>query len=132
MSDKENTVRSMAIALVLCAVCMTPALASWPDGVVNYCGFEGVWDEAGWRDLGWAQGGTEGMTFDRETKRFGKASLCVIGAEGQTRMALQLNGNTIQAGKHYILRAWVRTQGITDEAALGLQPHAEGQPLSFL
>lgn len=123
---------SRAIALLLWVLCTTHAFARWPDGVANYCGFEGAWDEAGWRDLEWAQGGTEGMSFDRETKRFGKVSLRVSGAEGQTRSALQLNGNTIEPGKHYIIRAWVKTQDISGEAALGLQPHAKDKPLSFL
>ena len=124
--------RRVLCLLLLCGICAAPALARWPDGVLNYCGFEGVWDEAGWRDIGWAQGGSEGVSFDRETKRFGKASLRMIGAEGQQRTVLQINGNNIQKGKHYVLRAWVKTQDITGEAAVGLQPHAEGKPLSFL
>lgn len=105
---------------------------SWPLGVLNYCGFEGYWDEAGWRDLGWAQGGTEGAAFDRQVKRWGRASLRIVGAPGQTRAALQINGNTITHGKRYVVRAWVKTAGIADEAALALQPHAEGKPLAFL
>jgi hypothetical protein len=108
------------------------ACAGWPDGVLNYCGFEGFWDEAGWRDLGWAQGGTEGMHFDRQTKRFGKASLRIEGAAGQTRGALQLNGNAVGRGKSYVLRAWIKTQNVVGEAAIALQPHEEGQPLGFL
>jgi len=68
--------RSIVVAALWCAIwcaVSAAALAGWPAGVLNYCGFEGVWDEAGWRDLGWMQGGAEGMRFDREIKRFGKA-----------------------------------------------------------
>jgi len=120
--------------VVVVLLWMTPqtAWAAWPEGVLNYCGFEGFWDEAGWRDLGWAQGGTEGMSFDRQIKRFGKASLRIEGAAGQSRGALQLNGNAVQRGKSYVLCAWVKTQNVEGEAALALQPHEEGKPLAFL
>ena len=57
----------------------SPAEARWPAGVLNYCGFDGFWDEAGWRDLRWAEGGTAGVRFDRDVKRFGKASLRIGG-----------------------------------------------------
>jgi hypothetical protein len=124
--------RRLMGAAFLIAVCAAPALARWPEGVLNDCGVEGAWDEAGWRDLGWAQGGTEGMDFDRAVKRFGKASLRAEGAEGETRMALQLNGNAITAGKQYVLRIWVKTEGPAGAAELRLQPHAEGQPLPFV
>ena len=123
---------SRMIAIVLLSVIPRAAWARWPEGVLNYCGFEGFWDEAGWRDLGWAQGGAEGMRFDRETKRCGKASLRIDGAAGQTRGALQLNGNVVQPGKAYVLRTWIRTQDVAGEAALALQPHEEGRPLEFL
>ena len=126
-----TTKRAIAVAVLL-AASAAPSLARWPEGVLNYCGFEGAWDEAGWRDLGWMQGGTEGMSFDREVKRFGKASLKAVGADEQTRAALQLNGNPIQPGKHYVLRVWVKTENIIGEAAVALQPHAEGKPLNFL
>jgi hypothetical protein len=100
--------------------------------VLNYCGFEGYWDEAGWRDLGWAQGGTEGVAFDRQTKYFGKASLRIEGAPDQTRSALDLNGVPIGKGSQYVIRAWIKTAHVAGEAALVLQPHAEGLPLPFL
>ncbi len=120
------------IALTLLLGAPQAAWARWPDGVLNYCGFEGAWDEAGWRDLGWSQGGTEGVRFDRQTKRFGKASLRIEGARGQTRGVLQLNGNAVQRGKSYVLRAWIKTQDIAEEAAIVLQPHEEAKPLAFL
>lgn len=120
------------LAILLCACCAQAAHARWPDGVLNYCGFEGYWDEAGWRDQGWAQGGTPGIRFDREVKRFGKASLRIEGAPGETREAVQLDGNAPQPGKHYVLRAWIKTKDIAGEAALVLQPHEEGKPLPFL
>jgi hypothetical protein len=100
--------------------------------MLNYCGFEGYWDEAGWRDQGWAQGGTPGVRFDHETKRFGKGSLRIEGARGESRGALQLDGNAPQPGKRYVLRVWVKTQNIRGEAAVALQPHEEGKPLAFL
>lgn len=118
-------------ALALCLIA-SPLWAAWPDGVLNYCGFEGAWDEAGWRDLGWMQGGTEGMAFDRQVKRWGKAALRVEGAEGQTKAALNLPGVAIEPGRKYILRALVRTEGVIGKAGLRLQPHAEGEPLAFM
>ena len=120
------------IASVFCTVCATPAIARWPDGVVNYCGFDGHWNEAGWRDHGWAQGGTEGIAFDREVKHHGRASLRIDGAPDQRRSALQLGGNPIQQGKQYVIRAWVKTRDITKEAALALLVHTADKPLSFL
>ncbi len=131
MNRRSRVTRTITV-LVLWTLSCGPAPARWPDGVLNYCGFEGVWDEAGWRDVGWAQGGTEGMSFDRQTKRFGKASLRVEGGEGETRTALQLNGNSIDPDTQYVLRVWVKTQDVHGEAALGLQPHAENEPLSFV
>ena len=110
----------------------SPAEARWPAGVLNYCGFDGFWDEAGWRDLRWAEGGTAGVRFDRDVKRFGKASLRIEGALGETRAALQLNGNAVQPGRRYALHTWVKTQDMVGEAALVLQPHEEGKPLPFL
>ena len=100
---------SAAFALVTILASPSPADARWPDGVLNYCGFEGYWDEAGWRDLGWAAGGTPGVRFDREEKRFGKASLRIEGAAGETRAALQLDGNAVQPRGRYALRVWVKT-----------------------
>lgn len=123
---------SRAAVVILLWAAPLAAWAGWPEGVLNYCGFEGFWDEAGWRDLGWADGGTEGMQFDRQTKRFGKASLRIQGVAGQERGALQLNGNAVQHGKSYVLRAWIKTQDVTGEASLALQPHEEGKPLAFL
>ncbi len=123
---------SRILAAVFVCLATQTAWARWPEGVLNYCGFEGFWDEAGWRDAGWAQGGSEGIRFDRLTKRFGKASLRIEGAPGQTRTALQLGGNAVQRGKSYVLRAWVKTQDIAGEAALGLQPHEEARPLAFV
>ncbi|MCX7597773.1 MAG: hypothetical protein N2512_02750 [Armatimonadetes bacterium] len=119
-----------ATVVVLCL--SAPAVARWPEGVLNYCGFEGYWDEAGWRDLGWMQGGTPGVTFDRQMKRYGKASLRIEGAPGETRAALHLSGVPVEPGKRYVLRAWMKTEAIEGEAALALQPHAEGRPLPFL
>jgi hypothetical protein len=110
----------------------SPAEARWPAGVLNYCGFDGHWDEAGWRDLRWTEGGTTGVRFDRDVKRFGKASLRIEGAGGETRAVLQLAGNAVQPDKRYALRAWVKTQDIVGEAALVLQPHEEGKPLPFV
>jgi hypothetical protein len=124
--------RRFALIAALLPATVAPALARWPDGVLNYCGYDGVWDEAGWRDTGWMQGGTEGMSFDREVKRFGRASLRIVGAEGETRTALQLSGNAIERGKHYVLRVWVKTDNAAGEAAVALQPHAEGRPLPFV
>jgi hypothetical protein len=43
------------VAAVLVCLATRTAWARWPEGVLNYCGFEGFWDEAGWRDVGWAQ-----------------------------------------------------------------------------
>jgi len=123
---------SAALGLVAVHASASSAEARWPDGVLNYCGFEGYWDEAGWRDLGWAEGGTPGVRFDREVKRFGKASLRIEGVSGETHAALQLNGNAVQPQGRYALRVWVKTQGIVGEAALVLQPHEEGKPLPFL
>jgi hypothetical protein len=120
---------ALAAATLLAAA---QGLARWPDGVLNYCGFEGYWDEAGWRDLGWGQGGTPGVAFDRQVKYFGKASLRMSGAAGETRGCLQLNGNPIVKGKRYVLRVWIKTANVTEEAAVVLQPHAEGQPLAFV
>jgi hypothetical protein len=120
------------LGVVLCACCARAADARWPDGVLNYCGFEGYWDEAGWRDQGWAQGGTPGVRFDHQTKRFGKGSLRIEGAQGETRSALQLDGNAPQPGKRYVLRVWVKTRNVQGEAALALQPHEEGKPLPFV
>jgi hypothetical protein len=120
------------LGILLCACCAKAAEASWPDGVQNYCGFEGYWDEAGWRDQGWGQGGTPGLRFDHEIKRFGRGSLRIDGAPGETRSALQLDGISPQAGKRYVLRAWLKTQDIRGEAALALQPHEEGKPLPFV
>jgi hypothetical protein len=120
------------LGILLCACCTQAADARWPDGVLNYCGFEGYWDEAGWRDQGWAQGGTPGASFDHDIKRFGKGSLRIEGAPGETRGALQLDGVAPQPGKHYVLHVWVKTQNIQGEAALALQPHEEGKPLAFL
>jgi hypothetical protein len=117
---------------LLCLLIASAAFARWPDGVLNYCGFDGVWDEAGWRDIGWAQGGTPGISFDREVKKFGKASLRIEGSATEKRCALQINGNTIQKGKQYVMRCWVKTKDIAGEAAIALQPHAEGKPLEFL
>jgi hypothetical protein len=121
---------SLAVVAIFWLV-PAPAWAGWPDGVLNYCGFEGFWDEAGWRDLGWAQGGTEGIRFDRLTKKVGKASLRIDGAADQKRAVLQLNGNAVQGGKRYVLRAWIKTENIAGEAAIALQPHEEGKPLGF-
>lgn len=123
---------SAALALVTIPASPSHADARWPDGVLDYCGFEGYWDEAGWRDLGWAAEGTPGVRFDREVKRFGKAALRIEGAAGETRAALQLNGNTVQPQGRYTLRVWVKTQDIVGEAALVLQPHEENKPLPFL
>jgi hypothetical protein len=130
MMRKRMMLWAIAAMMLLAA---GQCLARWPDGVLNYCGFEGYWDEAGWRDLGWGTGGTPGIAFDREVKYFGKASLRIAGATGETRGCLQLNGNPTVKGKRYVLRVWVKTANIADEAAVALQPHAEGhQPLSFL
>jgi hypothetical protein len=120
------------LSVLICALASESADARWPDGVLNYCGFEDYWDEAGWRDLGWAQGGTPGIGFDRQVRRFGKASLRIEGAEGQSRAVLQLNGNAVQPGKQYVLRVWVKTEAIVGEAAVALQPHREGEPLAFV
>ncbi len=117
------------LGVLLCACCVRAADARWPDGVLNYCGFEGYWDEAGWRDQGWAQGGTPGVRFDRETKRFGKGCAQDRRRPGETRGALQLDGNAPQPGKRYVLRVWVKTRDIQGEAAVALQPHEEGKPL---
>jgi len=132
MAPQWKSARIVAAAALVVAFAGAPALARWPDGVLNYCGFEGYWDEAGWRDLRWGEGGTPGITFDRQVKRFGRASLRIEGAPGETRAALQLSGVPVEPGKRYVLQAWIRTQDIEEEAALALQPHAEGQPLPFV
>jgi hypothetical protein len=120
------------LGVLLCVCCARAGDARWPDGLLNYCGFEGYWDEAGWRDLGWAQGGTPGVRFDHEIKRFGKGAMRIEGAQGETRGALQLDGVAPQPGKRYVLRVWIKTRDIQGEAAVALQPHEEGKPLAFL
>ncbi|MHB8969486.1 MAG: carbohydrate binding domain-containing protein [Pirellulaceae bacterium] len=128
-----TAIRWAAVLSLLAGFALPSAAeARWPDGVLNYCGFDGYWDEAGWRDLRWAEGGTAGVRFDRDLRRFGKASLRIEGASDATRAVLQLPGNAVQPGKQYVLRVWVKTQDIVDEAALTLQPHAEGEPLPFV
>ena len=117
-----------SLLLVLAA----PALARWPDGCLNYCGFDTYWDEAGWRDGGWMEGGTPGMSFDTETKRYGHSSLRVEGAEGESRYALQLSGFPVDRTARYVFRAWVKTEGITGEAALAVQVHSATAPGPFL
>jgi len=109
-----------------------PALARWPDGCLNYCGFEGYWDEAGWRDGDWHQGGTEGMSFDRQTKFHGRSSLRVEGAADQTRFALQLGGFPVDRAQVYVFRAAVKTQEVVGEAALAVQVHSATEPGPFL
>jgi hypothetical protein len=111
---------------------MGTAMARWPEGCLNYCGFEGYWDEAGWRDGDWHQGGTEGMAFDRQTKFHGKSSLRVEGAADQTRFALQLGGFPVDRAQVYLFRAAVKTQEIVGEAALAVQVHSATEPGPFL
>lgn len=119
----------LALALGLAA---GPALARWPEGCLNYCGFEGYWDEAGWRDGDWHKGGTEGMSFDCQTKFHGRSSLRVEGAADQTRFALQLGGFPVDRTQVYLFRAAVKTQEIVGEAALAVQVHSATEPGPFL
>lgn len=124
------TVWWSAAAVVTLAA--APALARWLDGCLNYCGFEGYWDEAGWRDGDWHKGGTEGMSFDPRIKFHGKASLRIEGAANQTRFALQLGGFAVDSAKDYVFRAAVKTESITGEATLAVQVHSATEPGPFL
>ena len=126
------TWRRVAATCVVAAALAAPAMARWPEGCLNYCGFDTYWDEAGWRDGGWMQGGTPGMSFDTETKRYGRSSLRVEGAAGETRYALQLGGFAIDRTASYVFRAWVKTEAIEDEAALAVQVHSAPEPGPFL
>jgi hypothetical protein len=124
--------RRVLSGLALALFWVEAAQAAWPDGVLNYCGFEGFWDEAGWRDLEWNKGGTPGVSFDRIEKRFGRTSLRIEGAPGATRGVMQLDGDPVKPGTKYVLRVWVKTKSVAERAEVAVLAHSAAGPLAFV
>jgi len=123
---------ALGVAFLAALAAQGAGRTDWPAGVLNYCGFEGRWDEAGWRDSAWMQGGIPEIDFDANTKVHGRYSLRIIGSPDEDRYAIQLAGNDIDAAKVYVFQGWVKTDNVQGTAKVAALAHGEKGPLDWV
>ncbi|NCQ32255.1 MAG: hypothetical protein COY42_32730 [Armatimonadetes bacterium CG_4_10_14_0_8_um_filter_66_14] len=110
-------------ALLLAAQTGQAANAKLPDGVALYWNCDDD-DGFGWRDNHWQEGGSPNVTYDTNNRRYGKASLRIVGVADQELSVVSLAAPAaVDPGTSYVLRFWARTEGLKGEAMVRLLAH---------